>query len=97
MDEMRTHAVREFHENRDPADGHAEEIRNVGYSVLPSGLTADALAQLRRKIDDVYDRQVGELGGEEALRRINDANLARCLVEYDHDFLDLAIAPALLA
>jgi ectoine hydroxylase-related dioxygenase (phytanoyl-CoA dioxygenase family) len=97
MDEMKTHAVREFHENQDDASGCAEEIRNLGYTVVESGLSADELRLIRQKIDDLYELQVREMGGDDALNRINDADLVRCIVGYDDYFLTLATQLTIMA
>jgi ectoine hydroxylase-related dioxygenase (phytanoyl-CoA dioxygenase family) len=97
VNDMKTHAVREFHVNRDDADGYAEEIRNIGYTVVESGLSADELQLIRQKIDDIYEQQVREMGGEDVLKRINDADLARCIIGYDDYFLTLAAHPLIMA
>ncbi|HEX8070890.1 MAG TPA: phytanoyl-CoA dioxygenase family protein [Pyrinomonadaceae bacterium] len=97
MNDMRTHAVREFHENRDEADALAEEIRNIGYTVVDGGLSAAELQRMREKIDAVYERQVRELGGEAQLHRINDGNIARCLAGYDDYFVHVAAHPRVMA
>jgi ectoine hydroxylase-related dioxygenase (phytanoyl-CoA dioxygenase family) len=97
MNEIKTHAVREFQRNEDEDDFRVEEIRNVGYTVVESGLAADELQLIREKIDAIYERQLAEIGGEGRLRRINDANLARCLVGYDDYFIRLAAHPRLVS
>ncbi len=97
MDEVKTHAVREFHRNDDEADFAAEEIRNVGYTLVQSGLNERELQLIRQKIDDVYERQLREIGSEDALRRINDANVARCLLGYDEYFVTLAAHAQIMA
>jgi len=97
MNDLKTHAVREFHENGDQFDLYAEEIRNVGYTVVQSDFSADELQIIRQKIDDIYQLQVREIGGELALKRINDANLARCLLGYDDYFLNLAAHPSIIS
>lgn len=96
MNDLKTHAVREFHRNDDLYDFHAEEVRNLGYTVVDSGFSSEELQMIREKIDVVYDRQIGEIGGESELKRMNDADLARCLVGYDDYFLNLAIHPAVM-
>jgi ectoine hydroxylase-related dioxygenase (phytanoyl-CoA dioxygenase family) len=96
MNDLRTHAVREFHRNRDEDDFRVEEIARVGYTVIESGFTADELRLIREKIDAIYSRQLEEIGGESQLQRMNDANLARCLVGYDDYFLKLAAHPRLV-
>src|ERR1700730_4670629 len=95
--DMRTHAVREFHVNHDEADFYAEEIRNIGYAVVESGFSASELQLIRQKIDDVYELQLQEIGGEEVLKRINDADLVRCILSYDDYFLTLATHPVIIA
>lgn len=93
----KTHAVREFHENRDEADFCAEEIRNIGFTVVQSGYPEEELQLIRQKIDGVYEQQVRELGGEAMLKRINDSDLARCTIGYDDYFLKLATHPLVMA
>ena len=84
--EMKSHAVREFHRNETEADFHAEEIRNIGYTVVQSGLAPEELQAIRDKIDRIYSIQVRELGGEDALERINDAfDSAVKICVFEHD------------
>ena len=97
MNDIKTHAVREFERHEDADDLLVEEIRRVGYTVIESGFSADELQLIREKIDLVYERQLAEIGGESHLHRINDGNLARCLVGYDDYFLRLAAHPRLVA
>jgi ectoine hydroxylase-related dioxygenase (phytanoyl-CoA dioxygenase family) len=94
---LKSHAVREFHRNDTEADFHAEEIRNIGYTVVPSGLPAGELEGIREKIDRIYAKQIDELGGEAQLERINDAKIARCLIGYDDYFVKLAAHPQVTA
>jgi ectoine hydroxylase-related dioxygenase (phytanoyl-CoA dioxygenase family) len=96
MTSLKSHAIREFHANTGAADFHAEEIRTIGYTVLGSGLDDGQLQAIRDKIDGIYRRQVDEIGGEANLRRINDANMARCLLGYDDSFAALAAHPAMV-
>lgn len=95
--ELRTHAVREFHRNEEAFDLNAEEVRNLGYTIIDGGFSADELQAMREKIDRIYEQQVREIGGEEALKRMNDADMARCLLGYDDFFLNVAIHPGVMA
>ena len=95
--DMKTHAVREFHVNHDEADRFAEEIRNIGFTVVESGFSADELQLIRQKIDDIYEQQVREMGSEDVIKRINDADLVRCIIGYDDYFLTLATHPLIMA
>jgi ectoine hydroxylase-related dioxygenase (phytanoyl-CoA dioxygenase family) len=80
----------------DDLDGHAEELRLVGYTVIDSGLAANEVAAYRDRTDEVIRRQEAEAGGPEALARIGDANTGRALLAYDPAFLTLATNPRLL-
>jgi ectoine hydroxylase-related dioxygenase (phytanoyl-CoA dioxygenase family) len=79
------------------ADAHLEELRFDGFTLVPGGLTPDELAELRRRLDDVYARQVVEAGGEDVLARCNDVDVARCPLAYDDAFVSVAANPRLLA
>src|SRR5204863_2147034 len=74
-----------------------EEVRFEGFTLVPSGLGADELAALRTKLDDVYARQVAELGGEEMLARCSDVDVARAPLAYDDAFVSVAANARLLA
>jgi ectoine hydroxylase-related dioxygenase (phytanoyl-CoA dioxygenase family) len=76
---------------------HAEEIRISGYSVVPRLVDAPMLQTIRTRLDSAYAAQAAEVGGEERLRAINDANVARCLLAQDLFFLQLATHPRVLA
>ena len=92
----KTHAVREFHTNADAEEFRAEEIRNIGYTIVAEVISPTELQTIRSKIDAIYMQQVEEIGGEQMLRKMNDADLARCLVGYDDYFLTLATHPRIL-
>jgi ectoine hydroxylase-related dioxygenase (phytanoyl-CoA dioxygenase family) len=91
---MRTQGVREFHHNADATDLFVEEVREVGYAVMPAVLGPAELEEARRRIDTTYERQVEEFGGVERLELINDADIARCPLEYDDYFVEMALVPA---
>ena len=95
--EIKTHAVREFERNASEDDFHAEEIRRIGYTVIESGYTEAELEDIRRRIDVIYDRQVEEVGGAAELKRMNDADIARCLTGYDDYFLKAAAHPGIVS
>jgi ectoine hydroxylase-related dioxygenase (phytanoyl-CoA dioxygenase family) len=82
------------------ADSHidalAEEVLRLGYVVADSGLSPEEIAGYRERLDGVYAAQQQEVGGEENLQRINDANVARCLLAYEDKFLEMATLPLLL-
>lgn len=91
------HGVLECRENHDDFDAAAEEICNVGYTVMDSGFAADELQSIRARSMAVYDRQLRECGGEDNLQRMNDAWVARCIISYDDYFVRLAAHAQLLS
>ena len=70
-------------------DLQVEEFTRNGYTVLENRITPEEVAYARQKIDEVYELQVGEMGGEEALVEIGEHGLARNLLEHDEFFLKL--------
>jgi len=92
-----TYGVREFTGSASVEERHAEEIRIVGYTVLPDVFTADEMAQAAAKIDEVYLVQLEEVGGAEALRRIGDEYIARAPLAYDDVFLEMATKRRIMA
>jgi ectoine hydroxylase-related dioxygenase (phytanoyl-CoA dioxygenase family) len=90
---MKTHGIREINEIHDVIESIVEEIEINGYTVIDSGITAENLEILREKIDAIYVKQTEEIGGEENLLAINDANVARHLLAYDDEFIKLATLP----
>lgn len=71
-------------------DSITEEILRGGYAVVDSGLSENEIDGYRQLLDTIYTVQQEEVGGEENLRRINDANVARCLLAYEDAFLGMA-------
>ena len=69
-------------------DRCVEEVRTSGYSVLENFLSKNELEKYRSGIDKVYQVQEEELGAD-YLAEINEVNLARALLVYDDDFLQL--------
>jgi ectoine hydroxylase-related dioxygenase (phytanoyl-CoA dioxygenase family) len=88
--------VREVHHNEDDFDAAAEEVRNIGYTVIDSGFSADELQLIRDKSEAIYAQQVWECGGEENLERMMDSSIARCVISYDDYFVRLAAHMGLL-
>jgi hypothetical protein len=72
-----------------------EALAVRGYATLPGVLSAAEVDRLNSVMDDVYARQCAEVGGEEALSSMRDADIARCLLAYSDDFMALATHPVL--
>lgn len=90
---MRTHGISEIHRNTDAVDVLVEEVRDMGFAVLPDALDEGRLAAARELIDAIYERQVEEIGGVDRLQLIGEADVARNLVEYDDLFVEVAANP----
>lgn len=78
-----------------PLESALEELRILGYTVLPQVLDAEALHTARQKLDLLLARQEEALG-REALAAINELNLVRCPLAYDEFFLHMATQPRVL-
>jgi ectoine hydroxylase-related dioxygenase (phytanoyl-CoA dioxygenase family) len=95
--EIKTFGVKEFHQVSSDEDKVVEQIRLMGYSILPDILGAKELKIAQDKMQQVYERQTQEIGGQQNLAAINDTFTAMCLLGYDDFFLELATHPRLLA
>src|SRR4051812_48442598 len=87
---MLTHGISEFHQNEDAVDLLAEEVREVGFTVVEGVFAEAQVAEMRERIDEIYEQQVEEIGGLERLSLINDVDVARCLLSYDDIFVEMA-------
>jgi len=95
-DPVASYGVRDMSTALDMLDVHAEELRLVGYTVLDSGLSTDAIAQYRDRIGAIVHMQESEFGGKELIGQIGEANTGRALLAYDEAFLSLAANPLLI-
>ena len=96
-DPFRFYGVRESSDATSEADKSVEEIRISGYTVVAGVLSESELQIIRGKLDEIYEVQVKEIGGEGRLGEINDVNVVRLLLAYDDYFLKVATNPAVLA
>ena len=78
-------------------DLEVEEITRNGYTILENRLSIEDVAYIRGKIDEVYECQLADFGGEEALIEIGEHGLARNLLEYDEYFLNIITHEDVLA
>jgi len=96
-DPFRFYGVRESSAAISEADKSVEEIRIAGFTVVAGVLSEPELQIIRSKLDEIYEVQVKEIGGEERLSEINDVNVVRLLLAYDEYFLKVATNTAVLA
>lgn len=84
------YGIKEYNTLTSDADSHVEEIKLQGYTVFENLLEEPELQAIRSKINQIYQIQIDEVGGENRLKQINDAYVVRCLLAYDEYFLGLA-------
>lgn len=96
-DAVKTFGVKEFTQPVGGAERSVEEIKLLGYSILPGILVETELEAVRAKMDSIYQVQLDEVGGEQHLHAINDTYNARCLLAYDEYFLTVATNPKVLS
>ncbi len=85
-------------ETRDPTalSERLEELRERGYTIIPSILRPDEIDDLRSRLNVVYDRQENEFG-RETLQEIGELDMCRLPCAYDGELLKLASHPTILA
>jgi ectoine hydroxylase-related dioxygenase (phytanoyl-CoA dioxygenase family) len=94
---LRWYGVREGTVLETEADRHAEEVRISGHTVVRKLVEPDFLRSARERLDRAYAAQAAEIGGEDRLRRINEANLVRCVLAQDPFFIETATHPRILS
>src|SRR5579863_301714 len=95
-DNVDGYGVRESSAVASDLDVHAEEMKLLGYTVLPSGLGSSEIASLRDRLAVLMRRQELEFGGREVMARIGEDDVGRALLVYDETFLSLAANDRLL-
>ncbi len=90
MQTLGTHGVLKASKVNDELSRIVEEILVRGFSVAPPVIEATAVASLCGRLDAVYQCQQDEVGGESVLESIKDADVVRCPLAYEDDFLKLA-------
>lgn len=73
------------------AEEHVERVRINGYTVVADLIPAKVLEEARRRLDAVYAIQAEEVGGEDQLRAINDADVVRAPMVSDDFFLQFVL------
>ena len=91
-----THGVVERFRADDIYDEVAAELRVNGYATLDGGFAPGFVRGLRAGLERAYAKQVDDIGGDEVLRRMGDADIARCVLAYEPDFIAVAAAPPLI-
>jgi ectoine hydroxylase-related dioxygenase (phytanoyl-CoA dioxygenase family) len=66
-----------------------------GYAVLENALSSEQVTDLNERLETVYAKQCDEVGGENNLHVMGDADIVRLPLAYDRTFLDLALHPVI--
>jgi ectoine hydroxylase-related dioxygenase (phytanoyl-CoA dioxygenase family) len=97
MQPISTHAVTRRDTANSEVERHVEEIRRIGLTIIPNAFTKEEMEYARRRIYEIYDEQIAEVGGEDKLVQIKDANIVRSLLAYDECFMHIVKHPLALA
>jgi ectoine hydroxylase-related dioxygenase (phytanoyl-CoA dioxygenase family) len=92
-----THAVLRRDSVSNEIERHAEEIRRLGVTIIPNAFAREEMEYIRGRLHEIYAQQCEEIGGEENLHLINDANIVRSPLVYDDAFVRVAKHPTALA
>ncbi len=93
---INTYGITESFEIGNYLDEAFVELLINGYTIMPSGISGDVLNNLSQSLEKIYQKQCDELGGEDQLKAINDADQVRCCLSYDALFLEVATNPNLM-
>jgi len=94
---FRFYGIKETNTAASEVDRHVEEIGISGFTVVTGVIDESELPEVRRRVDQVYEKQLNEISGAENLRQINDELIARCLLAYDDYFLTVATSAKIMA
>ncbi len=89
--------VNERYLPKNDLDIQVEEIKRNGYTLLENKLTQQEVEYAKQKIDEIYDQQIKDMGGEQQLIEIGEQGLARNLIQYDNFFMKLVDNKDILA
>ena len=73
-----------------------ELLQSRGFAVVPNVFSSEQVAELSERLEAVYAQQCKEVGGEDALFKISDADIVRCPLAYDAEFLAVALHPVIV-
>lgn len=91
-----THSIMEKKIYEDEKTLIKEEISLKGYSIVKNLYDLNKINKIKEIVDEVYIRQLSEIGGEGILFKINDNNIARGLAAYDDIFIEIATNPMVM-
>jgi len=72
-----------FKNNATQLDSYIEDVRLKGYTIVKNVISSDHVLLLKNKILKIYEQQLTQFN-EDALLKINEKEIARCLLKYDY-------------
>jgi len=81
--------VNEKFEPKDQLENRFEEISRNGYTIFENKLNENEIQHAIKKVDEVYESQISDIGGEKNLIEIGEQGIVRNLLQYDDFFLKL--------
>lgn len=93
--EFKSYGIGKVIDKQTELDLRLEELKHLGYSIVPNTIEPDFLEKIRTHLDEVYERQEAKFG-KKKLSEINELDLARCLLADDDFFVILATYPMVL-
>jgi ectoine hydroxylase-related dioxygenase (phytanoyl-CoA dioxygenase family) len=91
-----SYGIKEKNKNNSDIEKHVEALSIKGFTIIDDLIPLADLNQFRKILDDIYQTQVNEIGGEEKLKVINDEFIVRCPLAYNKLFLGIATYPEIL-
>jgi len=87
----KTHAITMQESLEKKFNFQLEEIKREGFTIVENLISEDTLAEMRTRIDKIYETQVHEIGGEQNLDLLGDMGFAMSLLSYDSFFLQFVV------
>ena len=81
--------------NKNQFECKIEEINLQGYTIIENVLNSRELRDYSRKIDEITETQKEDFT-KKKLEKINELNIARCLLAYDNYFFNILEIPILV-
>jgi len=78
-----THGVTE----QETLDPHIENFQRKGFSVFKGLISKEKVAETRDRMHAIYKIQCDAVGGEDNLRKLNEAGIIRSMFAYDEFFI----------
>jgi ectoine hydroxylase-related dioxygenase (phytanoyl-CoA dioxygenase family) len=81
--------IKEINKAESELDFQIEEIERNGFTIIESVLSNDETCSIGLKMDEVYRKQIDDIGGEDKLWEIGDSDSVKHLMAYDEAFVSL--------